>query len=234
MLKIDDIYVNYGNSEALRGISLEINEGEMIALLGGNGAGKTTTINTVSGLTKLVKGKVYFEGEDISQVPPHLRVKRGIIQVPEGRKLFPFLSVYDNMLVGSYLPHCREHRQENLDFCFTMFPKLYERRNQMASSMSGGEQQMCAIARGLMQCPKILMLDEPSLGLAPIVVSSIFDKLKEINDKGVTILLVEQNVMSSLEIVDRAYVIEIGHNVVDGPADELMRNEEVKRAYLGI
>ncbi len=234
MLKIDDIYVNYGNSEALRGISLELNKGEMIALLGGNGAGKTTTINTVSGLTKLVKGKVYFEGEDISQVPPHLRVKRGIIQVPEGRKLFPFLSVYDNMLVGSYLPHCRERRQENLDFCFSMFPKLYERRNQMASSMSGGEQQMCAIARGLMQCPKILMLDEPSLGLAPIVVSSIFDKLKEINNKGVTILLVEQNVMSSLEIVDRAYVIEIGHNVVDGPADELMRNEEVKRAYLGI
>ena len=216
MLKIEDIYVNYGHSEALRGISLEINEGEMIALLGGNGAGKTTTINTVSGLTRLVKGKVYFQGEDISEMPPHIRVKQGIIQVPEGRKLFPFLSVHDNLLVGSYLPHCRSQREKNLDLCFTMFPKLYERRTQMANSLSGGEQQMCAIARGLMQCPKILMLDEPSLGLAPIVVESIFEKLQEINKSGVTILLVEQNVMSSLEIVDRAYVIEIGQNIMDG------------------
>ncbi len=234
MLKIEDIYVNYGHSEALRGISLEINEGEMIALLGGNGAGKTTTINTVSGLTRLVKGKVYFQGEDISEMPPHIRVKQGIIQVPEGRKLFPFLSVHDNLLVGSYLPHCRSQREKNLDLCFTMFPKLYERRTQMANSLSGGEQQMCAIARGLMQCPKILMLDEPSLGLAPIVVESIFEKLQEINKSGVTILLVEQNVMSSLEIVDRAYVIEIGQNIMDGASADLLRNENLKKAYLGI
>lgn len=234
MLKIEDIYVNYGHSEALRGISLEINEGEMIALLGGNGAGKTTTINTVSGLTRLVKGKVYFQGEDISETPPHIRVKQGIIQVPEGRKLFPFLSVYDNLLVGSYLPNCRSQREKNLDLCFTMFPKLYERRTQMANSLSGGEQQMCAIARGLMQCPKILMLDEPSLGLAPIVVESIFEKLQEINKSGVTILLVEQNVMSSLEIVDRAYVIEIGQNIMDGASADLLRNENLKKAYLGI
>lgn len=234
MLKIEDIYVNYGHSEALRGVSLEINEGEMIALLGGNGAGKTTTINTVSGLTRLVKGKVYFQGEDISEMPPHIRVKQGIIQVPEGRKLFPFLSVYDNLLVGSYLPHCRNQREKNLDLCFTMFPKLYERRAQMANSLSGGEQQMCAIARGLMQCPRILMLDEPSLGLAPIVVESIFEKLQEINKSGVTILLVEQNVMSSLEIVDRAYVIEIGQNIMDGASADLLRNENLKKAYLGI
>ena len=234
MLKIEDIYVNYGHSEALRGISLEINEGEMIALLGGNGAGKTTTINTVSGLTRLVKGKVYFQGEDISEMPPHIRVKQGIIQVPEGRKLFPFLSVHDNLLVGSYLPHCRSQREKNLDLCFTMFPKLYERRTQMANSLSGGEQQMCAIARGLMQCPKILMLDEPSLGLAPNVVESIFEKLQEINKSGVTILLVEQNVMSSLEIVDRAYVIEIGQNIMDGASADLLRNENLKKAYLGI
>ena len=234
MLKIEDIYVNYGHSEALRGISLEINEGEMIALLGGNGAGKTTTINTVSGLTRLVKGKVYFQGEDISEMPPHIRVKQGIIQVPEGRKLFPFLSVHDNLLVGSYLPHCRSQREKNLDLCFTMFPKLYERRTQMANSLSGGEQQMCAIARGLMQCPKLLMLDEPSLGLAPIVVESIFEKLQEINKSGVTILLVEQNVMSSLEIVDRAYVIEIGQNIMDGASADLLRNENLKKAYLGI
>lgn len=234
MLKIDDIYVNYGNSEALRGISLELKEGEMVALLGGNGAGKTTTINTVSGLTNLVGGKVYFQGEDISGMPPHSRVKQGIIQVPEGRKLFPFLSVQENLLVGSYLPSCRARREKNLDLCFTMFPKLYERRAQMANSLSGGEQQMCAIARGLMQCPRILMLDEPSLGLAPIVVEGIFEKLKEINKSGVTILLVEQNVMSSLEIVDRAYVIEIGRNIVDGASSDLLKDETLKKAYLGI
>ena len=234
MLKINDIHVNYGRSEALRGVSLEVKEGEIVALLGNNGAGKTTTINTVSGTTHLMRGSIEFKGEDISKMPAYERVKKGIIQVPEGRKLFPYLSVYDNLLVGSYLPEARKRRKENLDFCFTMFPKLYERRNQLANSMSGGEQQMCAIARGLMQCPEILMLDEPSLGLAPIVVGDIFDSLVELNKTGMTILLVEQNVMSSLEIVDRAYVIEIGHNVVDGPADELMRNEEVKRAYLGI
>ena len=234
MLKVNDIHVNYGRSEALRGVSLEVKEGEIVALLGNNGAGKTTTINTVSGTTRLMNGSIEFKGEDISKMPAYERVKKGIIQVPEGRKLFPYLSVYDNLLVGSYLPEARKRRKENLDFCFTMFPKLYERRNQLASSLSGGEQQMCAIGRGLMQCPKILMLDEPSLGLAPVVVDGIFETLVKINKQGMTIFLVEQNVQSSLEIADRAYIIEIGENVMNGPAGELMANEDLKKAYLGI
>lgn len=234
MLKINDIYVNYGFSEALRGISMEVNEGEIVALLGNNGAGKTTTVNTVSGTTNLVKGSVEFLGEDISQIPAYERVKKGIVQVPEGRKLFPYLSVYENLLIGSYLPELRKHRKEGLELCYSIFPKLYERRNQLANSLSGGEQQMCAIARALMGQPKILMLDEPSLGLAPVVVESIFDTLQKINKEGMTILLVEQNVQSSLEIADRAYIIEIGQNVMDGKSSELLQNEELKKAYLGI
>ncbi len=234
MLKINDIHVNYGHSEALRGISLEVKDGEIVALLGNNGAGKTTTINTVSGLTQLVGGTVEFMGEDITHMPTYERVKRGIVQVPEGRKLFPQLSVYENLLIGSYLPEVRKKRKENLELCYEIFPKLYERRNQLASSLSGGEQQMCAISRGLMQCPKILMLDEPSLGLAPVVVDGIFETLVKINKQGMTIFLVEQNVQSSLEIADRAYIIEIGENVMNGPAGELMANEDLKKAYLGI
>jgi branched-chain amino acid transport system ATP-binding protein len=234
MLKINDIHVNYGYSEALRGVSLEVKDKEIVALLGNNGAGKTTTINTVSGMTNLVSGSIEFEGKDISKMPTYDRVKKGIVQVPEGRKLFPYLSVYDNMLIGSYLPELRAKRQENLDFCFNMFPKLYERKSQLANSLSGGEQQMCAIARALMQCPKILMLDEPSLGLAPVVVDSIFETLVNINKQGMTIFLVEQNVQSSLEIANRAYIIEIGQNVISGESSELLANEELKKAYLGI
>lgn len=234
MLNINDIHVNYGYSEALRGVSLEVKEHEIVALLGNNGAGKTTTINTVSGITHLMSGSILFEGEDISALPAYDRVKRGIVQVPEGRKLFPYLSVYENMLIGSYLPELRAKRKENLDFCFSIFPKLYERRNQMANSLSGGEQQMCAIARGLMQCPKILMLDEPSLGLAPVVVDGIFDTLVNINKQGMTIFLVEQNVQSSLEIADRAYIIEIGQNVTDGTSEQLLANEQLRSAYMGI
>ena len=234
MLKINDIYVNYGNSEALRGISMEIKEGEIVALLGNNGAGKSTTVNTVSGITNLVSGSIIFEGEDISRLPAFERVKRGIVQVPEGRKLFPYLSVKENLLIGSYLPELRAKRKENLEFCYEMFPKLYERREQLANSLSGGEQQMCAIARALMECPRILMLDEPSLGLAPIIVDGIFKTLDEINKQGLTILLVEQNVQSSLEIADRAYVIEIGQNVMSGTSAELLSNEDLRKAYLGI
>lgn len=234
MLKINNIYVNYGYFEALRGISLEVNAGEIIALLGNNGAGKTTTINTISGMIHQLSGDIQFNDEDISDMPVYERVKKGIIQVPEGRKLFPYLSVYENLLVGSYLPELRTKRKENLDFCFTLFPKLYERRSQLANSLSGGEQQMCAIARGLMQSPKILILDEPSLGLAPVIVNSIFEVLVNINKQGMTILLVEQNVQSSLEIADRAYIIEIGQNVINGTSSDLLDNEDLKRAYFGI
>lgn len=234
MLKINDIHVNYGYSEALRGVNIHINEGEIVALLGNNGAGKTTTVNTVSGITNLVSGNIEFQGEDITKLPAYDRVKRGIVQVPEGRKLFPYLSVYENLLIGSYLPELRAKRKENLEMCFEIFPKLYERKNQLANSLSGGEQQMCAIARGLMQNPKILMLDEPSLGLAPVIVDGIFKTLKKINEQGTTIFLIEQNVQSSLEIADRAYIIEIGQDVMNGTSAELLANEELKKAYLGI
>lgn len=233
MLKIDSIVVNYGNFEALHGISMDVKEGEIVALLGGNGAGKSTTINTISGLTSLKAGKVVFQGENINNVPRHERVKLGIIQVPEGRKLFPSMTVMDNLLIGSYLPQTRKKRPETLEMCLEIFPKLAERRKQLAGSLSGGEQQMCAIARALMGQPKLLMLDEPSLGLAPVMVDTIFDTIVRINKMGVTILLVEQNVLVSLAIASRGYVIEVGNNVMDGDNESLLNNEDMKKAYLG-
>ena len=234
MLKLDNIHVNYGQFEVLRGISLEIKQGEIVALLGSNGAGKSTTINTIMGLTHLREGNILFQGEPIKDLPTHERVQKGICVCPEGRKLFPHMSVYENLLVGSYSPGARAKRAENLDLCFQLFPKLYERRNQLARTMSGGEQQMCAIARALMANPQILMLDEPSLGLAPVIVQKIFETLVEINKKGLTILLVEQNVMASLEIASRGYIIETGENVINGEASEMLNSEDVKRGYLGI
>lgn len=233
MLKIDSIVVNYGNFEALHGISMDVKEGEIVALLGGNGAGKSTTINTISGLTSLQAGKVVFQGENINNVPRHERVKLGIIQVPEGRKLFPSMTVMDNLLIGSYLPQTRKKRPETLEMCLEIFPKLAERRKQLAGSLSGGEQQMRAIARALMGQPKLLMLDEPSLGLAPVMVDTIFDTIVRINKMGVTILLVEQNVLVSLAIASRGYVIEVGNNVMDGDNESLLNNEDMKKAYLG-
>lgn len=233
MLKIDSIVVNYGNFEALHGISMDVKEGEIVALLGGNGAGKSTTINTISGLTSLQAGNVVFQGVNINNVPRHERVKLGIIQVPEGRKLFPSMTVMDNLLIGSYLPQTRKKRPETLEMCLEIFPKLAERRKQLAGSLSGGVQQMCAIARALMGQPKLLMLDEPSLGLAPVMVDTIFDTIVRINKMGVTILLVEQNVLVSLAIASRGYVIEVGNNVMDGDNESLLNNEEMKKAYLG-
>ena len=234
MLKVEDLYVRYGAFEVLHGISLYVEKGEIVALLGGNGAGKTTTINTISGAFQQTRGTIEFEGVDISNLTTHKRPPLGITQVPEGRKLFPDMTVMDNLLVGSYLPKCRAPRKENLERCFELFPKLYERRQQKAGSMSGGEQQMCAIARGLMQAPKLLMLDEPSLGLAPVVADSMFDAIQKINRQGVTILLVEQNVNASLEIASRGYVIETGQNVLNGTREDLLKSELVKKAYLGI
>lgn len=234
MLKINSIAVNYGNFQALHDVSLEIHQGEIVALLGANGAGKTTTINTISGLTQLVRGSIEFQGKDITTIPAHERVKLGISQVPEGRKLFPYMTVEENLLVGSYLKEVRPRRKESLALCYDLFPKLYERRTQQAYSLSGGEQQMCAIARGLMQCPTLLILDEPSLGLAPVITESIFSSLVEINRNGTTILLVEQNVMASLEVASRAYVIEVGQNVIDGTATDLLADENLKATYLGI
>lgn len=234
MLKIDSIVVNYGHFEVLRNLSLEVQKGEIVALLGSNGAGKTTTINTISGMTPLTSGDIYFKGESIKNIMAHERVNKGIVVCPEGRKLFPFMTVYDNLLIGSYNKHSKANREENLEKCFQLFPKMKERRNQLAGSLSGGEQQMCAISRALMADPEILMLDEPSLGLAPIIVEKILETMVEINKTGLTILLVEQNVVASLEIASRGYVIENGVNSLSGDAQELLNNEEMKKAYLGI
>lgn len=234
MLKVENLNVNYGAFEVLRDLHLSVNEGEIVALLGGNGAGKTTTINAISGMIFPKSGAIEFLGEDISKLAAYKRPELGITQVPEGRKLFPKMTVLDNLLVGSYLSKCRAMRKENLERCFELFPKLCERRQQLAGSMSGGEQQMCAIARGMMQAPKLLMLDEPSLGLAPVIVEDVFEVIQKINKQGVTILLVEQNVQASLEIANRAYVIETGQNSLEGRAEELIVNPMVKKAYLGL
>lgn len=234
MLKIDNIHVNYGQFQALMGVSLEVQQGEIVALLGSNGAGKTTTINSVSGLTSIKSGQIFFEGKDLAGTTVNERVDMGIIQVPEGRKLFPFMTVMDNLLVGSYSKRARAQRKESLEQCFELFPKLYERRNQQAGLMSGGEQQMCAIGRAIMGAPRILMFDEPSLGLAPVVVQDVFKIIEKLRDMGLTVLLVEQNVKMSLEIASRGYVIENGRNTIDGEAKELLANDEIRRSYLGI
>lgn len=234
MLRIKDLCVNYGNFEALRNTSLNVEQGEIVALLGSNGAGKTTLINAISGIVKVTSGDIEFEGRSILQVPAYERVKMGIVQVPEGRKLFPYMSVYENLMMGSYLPQNRKTRQQNLEMCFEIFPKLAQRRAQLAESLSGGEQQMCAISRALMSNPRILMLDEPSLGLAPVVVDQVFDAIVRIAKNGMTVLLVEQNALATLDIADRGYVIEVGQNVMDGDSKWLLDNEDMKKAYLGI
>ena len=234
MLKIDNIVVYYGNLQALSGVSLEVNKGEIVALLGSNGAGKSTTINTVSGMVPLRAGTIAYQGQIINDMPAHDRVKLGIVQVPEGRKLFPSMTVLDNLIIGSYLPKAKAARKETLEMVLDIFPKMADRRKQLAGSLSGGEQQMCAIGRALMSKPELLMLDEPSLGLAPVVVDTVFSALERIRDMGVTILLVEQNLLASLDIADRGYVIEVGANVVDDTAAGLANNERVRTAYLGI
>ncbi|MGB4610493.1 MAG: ABC transporter ATP-binding protein [Saccharofermentanales bacterium] len=235
MLKVNNLEVNYGDFNAISDVSLNIEAGEIVALLGSNGAGKSTTINTLSGVTELVSGEIFFQGENISHMSPHERVDLGIVQVPEGRKLFPFMSVMDNLLIGSFNKHSRKNREQNLELCFEFFPILYERRRQLAGSMSGGEQQMCAIGRGLMAEPKLLMLDEPSLGLAPVIVETIFEIIKKINaDLGTSILLVEQNVLASLEIAAHGFVLETGETVLQGTSEVLINDDKLKKAYLGI
>ena len=234
MLQLNKLCVNYGHFEALHEVSLEVPEGKIVVLLGSNGAGKTTTINTISGLLSPVCGTVSFCGEDITRVPAFKRAELGLVQVPEGRKLFSGMSVYENLLVGSYVREARAKRKESLEMCYEMFPKMYERRNQLAGSLSGGERQMCAVCRALMQRPRLLMLDEPSMGLAPVVVQSVFESIVKISKMGVTVLLVEQNVRASLEIADCGYVIETGRNILSGTAAELSGNPELQKAYLGI
>ncbi len=234
MLCVTDLEVKYGDFQALWGVSLEVREGEVVCLLGPNGAGKSTLISAVSGLVKPSKGRVEFCGERIDTLPTHQIVTRGLSHVMEQRRLFPYLTVEKNLLLGSYQARARAQRAESLKWVFELFPMLEERRNQMANSLSGGEQQMVAIGRGLMAGPRILMLDEPSLGLAPLLVEEMFRVVEEINRQGVTVLLVEQNTEHALRIAHRGFVLESGRVVLSGTGNELLENQRVREAYLGL
>ena len=233
ILEIDDIHTYYGSIQALKGISLTVNEGEVVTLLGANGAGKTTTLRSINGLNRPRRGSIKFQGRDITTVPPHEIVKRGIAQSPEGRRLFPRMSVTENLEMGAFQRSDRSEIRADMDRVFELFPRLHERRSQKAGTMSGGEQQMCAIGRALMARPKLLLLDEPSLGLAPIFVVRIFEIVKTINEQGTSILLVEQNALMALDAADRGYVLETGRIVLADSAASLKTNEEVRKTYLG-
>jgi branched-chain amino acid transport system ATP-binding protein len=233
ILEIEDIHTYYGSIQALKGISLTVNEGEIVTLLGANGAGKTTTLRSINGLNRPRRGSIRFQGRDITTVAPHEIVKRGIAQSPEGRRLFPRMSVTENLEMGAFQRKDRIEIREDMDRVFELFPRLHERRNQRAGTMSGGEQQMCAIGRALMARPKLLLLDEPSLGLAPIFVERIFDIVKQINEQGTSILLVEQNALMALDHANRGYVLETGHIALADSAEALKTNEEVRKTYLG-
>ena len=233
MLEVKDLEVYYGMIQAIKGVSFEVNEGEVIALIGANGAGKTTILHTITGLLSPKKGSVVFEGKDITKVPAHKIVELGMAHVPEGRRVFQELSVYDNLLMGAYAQTNRKSIKDDIDRICTRFPRLGERKNQIAGTLSGGEQQMLAMGRAMMSHPKLLMLDEPSMGLSPLLVDEVFHIIKDFNNDGTTILLVEQNAGKSLAVSDRAYVLENGRIVLSGTGEELMASEEVKKAYLG-
>ena len=232
MLKVTDLQVYYGVIQALKGISFEVNEGEVIALIGANGAGKTTILHTVTGLINQKAGKIEFEGKDISHTPAYKIVAEGMAHVPEGRRVFAELSVYDNLMMGAYTRKDKKEIAETLAMVYKRFPRLEERKKQMAGTLSGGEQQMLAMGRALMSHPKLIVMDEPSMGLSPIYVNEIFDIIQEINKSGTTVLLVEQNAKKALSIADKAYVLETGNIVLSGDAKELMNNDRVKKAYL--
>ena len=234
MLRLEGIDAFYGDLQALFGVSLELRDGEIVALVGANAAGKTTTIRVVSGLVAPRRGRVVFDDDDLGSIPAHRRVELGIVQVPEGRRLFPFMSVAENLLLGAHTDRARADRAHTLDYVYALFPVLAERGGQLAGSLSGGEQQMCAIGRALMGRPRVLMLDEPTLGLAPVLVRRIFETVRTINADGVTVLLVEQNVRQALTLAHRACVLESGRLVLHGPARELLGDERLKRAYLGL
>ncbi|WP_026925769.1 ABC transporter ATP-binding protein [Granulicoccus phenolivorans] len=233
MFEIHDLQVRYGAIEALKGISLEVNEGEIVTLIGANGAGKTTTLRTSSGLERAYRGKIVLNGADITRAPAQSRVKKGLVQVPEGRRVFPKMSVLENLQLGAYLHHDKAKNTKTLEQVFQRFPRLADRRRQLAGTLSGGEQQMLAMGRALMNQPKVLLLDEPSMGLAPLLVKEIFSIIRAINEAGTTVLLVEQNAHMALQIAHRAYVIETGTIVLSGKASELADSDEVKQAYLG-
>ena len=234
MLKIDKLNFSYDDLKVLWDIDLEVHEGEIVTVVGANGAGKSTTLKNISRLVKPNSGSITFKGTDLSRMEPHQVVEEGIVQVPEGRKIFPEMSVRENLRMGSYIASARKNREENIERVYTLFPRLLEREKQLGGTMSGGEQQMLAIGRGLMANPKLLLMDEPSLGLSPLFVKNIFDIITEINRQGVTILLVEQNVYQSLRIANRAYVLETGRVVLTGTGADLLNNDHVKKAFLGM
>ncbi|WP_346726124.1 ABC transporter ATP-binding protein [Yeguia hominis] len=233
MLKVENLHVYYGMIHALKGISFEVNEGEVITLIGANGAGKTTTLHTISGLITPKEGSITFEGRDITKTPAHKIVSLGMAHVPEGRRVFSQLTVYQNLKLGAYTRRDKKEIEDSLAKVYRRFPRLEERKNQIAGTLSGGEQQMLAMGRALMSHPKLIIMDEPSMGLSPILVNEIFDIIKAISESGTTVLLVEQNAKKALAIADRAYVLETGRIVLDGPSDVLMHDDSVRKAYLG-
>lgn len=234
MLTLEGVDAFYGDLQALHGVSLEVRAGELMALVGANAAGKTTTLRVISGTLPARTGRVLFDGQDLAAIPAHLRVAQGIVQVPEGRRLFPFMTVHENLLLGAHAPQARAHQEASLDYVLRLFPVLKDRATQLAGSLSGGEQQMCAIGRALMARPRLLMLDEPTLGIAPVLVQRIFETVAAINRDGVTVLLVEQNVRRALALAHRAVALENGRVVLAGPARELLADERLKKAYLGL
>ncbi len=234
MLRIEKLNFSYGDLKVLWDVGLQVEEGEIVTVVGANGAGKSTTLKNISRLVKPDSGTLTFDGQDLSRLPSHRVVELGLVQVPEGRRIFPEMTVMENLRMGSYVKGTRKDRERNIEWVFDLFPRLQERQKQLGGTMSGGEQQMLAIARGLMANPRLLLLDEPSLGLSPLLVKNIFDIITGINKQGVTILLVEQNVYQSLRIAHRAYVMETGRVVLTGGGQELLDNEHVKKAFLGM
>jgi len=234
MLKVNNLDVYYGDVQALWDISFEVKEGEIVALLGSNGAGKTTTLNTISGLLHPRKGNIEFLGQELTKLPAHKMASLGIAHVPEARKLFPEMTVKENLLMGSLMPEAKARREESMERVFTIFPILKERAWQAAGTLSGGESQMLAVGRGIMACPKLMMMDEPSLGLAPFLVDEEFKVIERINREGITILLVEQNVAHALKACTRAYVLEIGRITLQGKGEKLLHDKHIEEAYLGI
>jgi len=234
VLKLEKVITHYGDVQALQKVSFKVEEGQIVSIIGSNGSGKSTTLNTISGVLRCSSGTIIFDDIRIDQIAPHQIVEAGIVQVPEGRRLFPYMTVYENLKLGSFNSRGRTALKESIQEAFHYFPILAERKNQMAGTLSGGEQQMLAIGRGLMAKPRLLMLDEPSLGLAPLVVEQVFETVKRINLQKITVLLVEQDVFQALALADRAYVLENGAITMEGRAEELLNNPQVKEAYIGI
>ncbi len=234
MLELNNLTAGYGSFQALFSVDLEVKEGEAIAVIGPNGAGKTTLLRTISGMLPVQSGNLSMEGTSLKDVPPYRIIDFGIAHVPENRRLFSSMSIEDNLRMGAFTPNARPHFEERLDFIFDLFPRLKERRSQIAGTLSGGEQQMCAIGRALMSSPKLLLMDEPSAGLAPVIVNQVFQLVQQIRDQGLTVLIVEQNIEQVLLIVDRAYLMEVGAIKISGKAGELIQSESLRKAYVGL